>query len=198
MVRSVYVMPLTGAGVKGDPRRPKYKDSLFPTLDWSMYDYGDEPQCLVGIQDVPAATNTALLANSDVFAPPGQNLDVAVGSTSTRNAIRTQLEADEIPGNWVQNTTTYREIIRVVGACCQFAQRYQGLVGGRWFSGTVHIGNTFSTLNQQQQLGIRDTAASFGFDQTAIVGTATIRDVLKNMADQYIAAGMPLDLEGPL
>lgn len=197
MVRSIYVMPITGAGTKLDQRRPKYEDTLFPTLDRTMWDYGDEPHCLVGIQDVPAATDAALVANADVFKLP-DNLDQTVGSVSTRNQIRNNLEADELPGNWVQTTTTYREIVRVVGACCQFAQRYQGLVGGRWFSGTVHIANTFSSLTAAQQQGIHDTAASFGFDQTAIVSTATIRDVLKNMADQYIAAGLSLQLEGPL
>jgi hypothetical protein len=197
MARSIYVMPMVGDGSKANPRLPKYEVSLFPTLSHSVFDYGDEPWCVVALQDVPPATDSALVANGDVFKLP-DNLEQAVGAVSTRNQIRTKLEQAEIPGNWVQITTTYREIIRVTGALCQFAQRYQGLVGGRWFSGTVHLNNTFSTLTTQQQQGIRDTAASFGFSQAAIVASATIRDVLKNMADQYLAAGLPLELQGPL
>ena len=188
---------MVGDGSKASPRLPKYEASLFPTLSRAAFDYGDEPWVVVALQDVPPATDTTLVANGDVFKLP-DNLDQTVGSIAMRNQIRTKLEQAEMPGNWVQTTTAYREIIRVTGAVCQFAQRYQGLVGGRWFSGTVHLSNTFDTLTAQQQQGIRDTAAWFGFDQSAIVGTATIRDVLKDMADQYLAAGWPLDLQGPL
>jgi hypothetical protein len=193
MARSIYVMPI-GTNAKGT-RIPKYFPSIISSF--SMFDYGDEPWCLVGLLDVPPATDAALVANADVFKLP-DDLDTAVGSPATRNQIRAKLEAAEIPGNWVETTTTYREIARVVGALCQFAQRYQGLVGGPWFSGTVHLSNTFSTLSIEQQQGIRDAAFTFGFSQAAILGTATIRDVLKSMADQYLAAGMPLYLNGSL
>jgi hypothetical protein len=198
MARSLYVMPIiTTATPTGPSRTPKYLSLIQQGASWSMFDYGDEPQCLVGVTDIPPAADTSLTANNDVFALPA-NLDTTVGSVNTRNALRTRLEQSEFPGTWVQTTTTYRETVRTVGADCQFAQRYQGLVGGPWFSGTVHVANTFSTLSQAQQNGILATAQSFGFSTAAIVGTATIRDVLKNVADQYIAAGLPLNLEGPL
>jgi len=64
---NLYVMPIVGAGVKGDPRRPKYRDSVFPTLGWGMFDYGDEPWCLVGIVDVDPTSDATLTAEPDVF-----------------------------------------------------------------------------------------------------------------------------------
>jgi len=197
MARSIYVMPYISVVTSHGPSKDAKYKSQFQSLSYTMFNYGDEPQCIVGIVDPSPALDTSLTSNADVFKPP-DNLDLTVSSTATRNAIRTHLEQDELPGTWVQTSTAYREIARVVVACCQFAQRYQGLDIGPWFQGTVHVSSNFSTLTAQQQQGIHDTAASFGFDQTAIVGTATIRDVLKNMADQYIAAGLPLDLAGPL
>jgi hypothetical protein len=197
MVRSIYEMPLIPSP-KGDGRMPKYRDLLNTnSVEWNAWTYGDEPHCLVGALDVPPAVDTTLTADTQVFKLP-DNLDTTMGSTSTRNTVRTRLEQDELPGQWVQTTTTWREVARVTGACCRFAQVYEGLALGAWFSGTVHIASTFSSLSAAQQQGIRNVATSFGFDQTIIVGTSTIRDILKNMADQYIAAGFDLNLSGPL
>jgi hypothetical protein len=189
MAVNLYVMPITGAGVKGDPRRPKYKDSLFPaqTFDADMWDYGDEPWCLVGIVDVSPAADTALRANADVFALP-QNLDTTVGSVGTRNQIRTQLETAEIPGQWVQTTSTYRQIVRMVGGCCRFAQRYQGMVGGVLFPGATTLDSTFGSLPQAQQTGMLDTAAWFGMTTTTWTAAATLRTVMQSASDQYVAA----------
>jgi hypothetical protein len=203
MVRSIYEMPLIPSP-KGDGRMPKYFNLINSNgLDWNGWSYGNEPHCLVGVLDVPPAVDATLVADSQVFKLP-DNLDTTIGSTSTRNTVRTRLEQDELPGQWVQTTTTYREIVRVVGACCRFAESYEYMGLGPWFSGTVHIASTFSALTAAQQQGIRDTAASLGLDQTIIIGTNTIRDVLKNLADQYVAgyvAGNPLydlNLSGPL
>jgi hypothetical protein len=191
---NLYVMPIVGTGAKGDSRRPKYRDSLFPTLDWDMWDYGDNPWCLVGVVDVPAATDTQLQSHTDVFALP-QNLDTTVGSVGTRNTIRTQVETAEIPGSWIQTTSTYREIVRCVGACCQFAQRYQGLVGGVLFPGAVTLDSTFGSLPQAQQTGMLAAGASLGFDTSTWIAGATLRTVMKSAADQYLTR-FPLALGG--
>lgn len=199
MARSIYVMPLVGTGVKGDARRPKYRDSLFPTLNWSMFDYGNEPWCLVGIQDVPPATDTALTGNADVFELPA-NLDQAMGNVGTRNTVRNRLESVNIPGTWIQTTTTYREVVRFIGATCQFAQRYQGTVanGSTWFTGGVTLDSTFGSLPAEARQGIIDAADSFGFDRSGFTGTSTLRAVIQSATNQYLAAGLPLTLQGPL
>jgi len=193
MTLNLYVMPIIGTrATRQDSRRPKYASTITAAgFGYAMYDYGDEPTCLAGVVDITPALDPALSANADVVAVP-QNLDLTVGAVNTRNTLRTHLEANEIPGTWVQTSTTYRQIVQVVGACCQFAQRYQGLGAGPWFSGTVNVSSTFSALTQSQQNGTIATAQSFGFTTAVIAGPATIRDVLKDMADQYIASNLPL------
>lgn len=194
MVVSLYVMPLAGTGAKGDPRRPKYRDALFPSLAWDMWDYGDNPWCLVGVVDVPAAVDAQIAGQPDVFALP-QDLDATVGGVGARNAIRSRLEAAEIPGTWVQTTTTYRAIVRMVGGCCQFAQRYQGTVGGVLFPGAVTLDSTFGSLAPAQRAGMLGAAASLGMSTATWTAAATLRSVMQSAGDQYVAA-RPLSIGG--
>lgn len=199
MARSLYVMPITGTGSTiTDARRPKYRDTLFPTLRSSMFDYGDEPWCLVGIRDVPPATDTALVANTDVFKLP-DNLDQTMGTTGVRNTVRSRLEAANIPGTWVATATTYRTVVRFIGAVCQFAQRFQGISGipaNRWFAGGRTLDSTFGNLGAAAQQALIDTADSFGFDRSTLTASTTLRAFLKSAGDQYVAAGLPLILAG--
>lgn len=165
-----------------------------------MFDYGDEPWCLVGVQDVPPATDAEINSQSDVFRLP-DDLDQIMGSLAVRNTIRSRLESVNIPGTWVQSTTTYREVVRFIGAVCQFAQRFQGITGipgDRWFADGRTLDTTFGELGPNGQQALLDTADSFGFDRSQLTSTTTLRQYLKSAGDQYLAAGLPLSLEGPL
>jgi hypothetical protein len=197
VTRSIYVMPYVAD--QSGRRYPKYFRTLFPTLSCSVFRYGNEAWCLVGILDVPPATDTALLANADVFELPA-NLDQTMGSVGVRNTVRNRLEAVNIPGTWIQTITTYREVVRFIGACCQFAQRFQGIMGDStaWFAGGVTLDSPFSSLSANARQGMLDTAASFGFDSSGFTAAALMRTIVKSAGDQYVAAGLPLELEGPL
>lgn len=205
MVRSLYVMPIiTDATGKYPQRYPKYYKTTFPALSWSMFDYGNEPWCLIGIQDVPAATDSALVANADVFALPA-NLDQAIGSVSARNTVRNALENVNMPGTWIQTTDTYRTVVRFVGALCTFMQCYQGKGLGLVFSATVTLATTFATLSAAQQQALIDCATYFGLSASSLVGANTLRTILKTVGDAFVAsyaAGTnpltQLELEGPL
>jgi hypothetical protein len=200
MARSIYVMPIIGTGTKLDPRRPKYAATYFTDHEWSMFDYGDEPWSLVGVSDITTANDTAMTAEPDVFRLP-DNLDQGMGTVGARNTVRNRLEAVNIPGTWVQTTTTYREVVRFIGAVCQFAQRFQGITGipgDRWFAGGRTLDSTFGSLGTAGQQALIDTADSFGFDHSSLTASTTLRTFLKSAGDQYVAAGLPLDLEGPL
>lgn len=205
MARSIYVMPIIGDGTKGNSRRPKYLDTHLAGFNSSMFDYGDEPWCLVGVQDITAPARTALEAEGDVFPIP-DNLDQSMGSTQTRNQVRTRLEQVDIPGQWVQTATTWREVVRFVGAVCQYAQRYQGLgTGTTWFPGNVNLNSTFGTQSQAVQDNMLAAAASFpGMSTAAFIAGNALRTVVQSIGDQYVsryAAGdplYPLSLEGPL
>src|SRR6476646_7422164 len=110
-------MPIVGDGSKASPRQPKYTSTI-SGFDWTMFDYGDEPFCIVGVTDISGAADISLTANSDVFSLPA-NLDTTMGTTNTRNTVRTRLEAVDMPGTWVQTTTTFREVVRFIGGVCQ-------------------------------------------------------------------------------
>ncbi len=195
MTLNLYVMPIVGTGAKNDERRPKYRDSIFPTLGWGMFDYGNEPQCLVGIVDIPAATDTALTANADVIAAP-TNLDQNIGAGATLNRLRSGLEADNIPGTWLTSTTTYRQTVRFVGACCQFMQRYQGSGLPFVFQPGITLDTTFGTLPAATQQGLISAAQSFSFDNGALIAASTLRQILVSVGNQYLATQPPLQMAG--
>lgn len=207
MARSIYVMPIIGDGTKAEPRRPKYLAAHFPTSAWSSFVYGDEPWTTVGVTDIPPASNTALTAETDVFRLP-DNLDQTMGNTTTRNNVRSSLEAVNIPANnWVETTTTFRSVLRFIGGICQFAQRFQGISGTpseRWFAGGRTLASTFGSLPSAAQTALIATADSFGFDRSSLTASTTLRAFLTSAANQYVAQYeannplFPLDLEGPL
>jgi hypothetical protein len=163
-----------------------------------VFDYGNEQACMVGLQDVPPATDTALVGNADVRRIPA-NLDQVVGSGAALTTARNALENFNIPGTWIQATNTWREVVRFAGACCQFARRYQGLViGGLWFTGGVTLDSTFASLPAAARQGIIDAAASFDFDTSGFTGSSTLRTIITSAANQFLAAGYPLELQGAL
>ena len=208
MARSLYVMPTTGTGnpITKDGIRPKYRDSLFPDLTWDMDRYGTEPWCLVGIQDVPPATDTALNANADVFNLP-DDLDQTLGTTQARNRARNALEAVNMPGTWIQTSDTYRTVVRFIDALCQYMQCYSGQTGGgpTIFTGTVTLATTFGALTAAHQQAMQACIPFFGIDGSTLTSANTLRTILKALGDSYVLVALAgtnpntrLDLLGPL
>lgn len=194
MTLSIYAMPIVGSGTAHDGRRPAYRDSVFPTLTWSQFDYGNEPWCLVGIADIPTDTDTTLRAQTQVIAIP-TNLDQTIGSGPLAQ-VRSDLEAVNMPGTWVQASNTWRDVVQFIGAVCQFAQRFQGMAAGRWFTGGITLATTFGSLPQAVRTALAATATSFGFDTSGITGAATLRAILLSAGQQYLATQPPLILAG--
>lgn len=187
-------MPISGTGTKQDPRGPKYQ-STFQSFSWGMYDYGNEPWCLVGIQDVDGVTDTTLTANPDVLGLPS-DLDAAL-TTAQRNRVANALESANIPGTWLTTSNTWRDAVTFTGAVCQFAQRYQGgACGGVWFTGGITLASTFGSLPANVRTCIADAATSFGFDTSAVTGSTTLRQLLLSAGQQYQAATLPLVMAG--
>lgn len=196
MTLTLYVMPITGTGTRQDPRRPKYKDSIFPGFSWGMFDYGNEPFCLVGVVDIDGPTDTALSQQADVLNLP-DNLDQQIGAGAALTRARGGLESANIPGTWLQATNTWRDAIRFVGAVCQFAQRFQGMVSGTvWFGGGVTLATTFGSLPAGARNALTAAATSFGFDTSGVAAGTTLRTILLSVGQQYLATQPPLVLAG--
>lgn len=198
MARSIYVMPIViVAGKYGDERREKYSAIVQTYGTRTRWDYGDELWCLVAMDSVSPADDASLTGNSDVFKLP-DNLDTTMGSTGVRNTVRNRLEAVNMPGTWVQTSTPFRDVVRLIGALCQFGLRYTGEFGGRWFGGAISLDSTLADLTPTTRQQLSAAADSFGFDSSGFTLANTLRSVTLSVAQQYVAAGLPLDLLGPL
>jgi len=196
MARSIYTMPLVTVDTKRGPiLQEKYFSIIQNYPNRSRFDYGSESTSLMGILDVSPTDDATLTGMADVFKLP-DNLDQALGAQAT--AAGNRLEGMNMPGTWVTSTTTYRDLVRFFGAACQFALRFSSFGAGKWFNGTVTLDTRFNQLGAIARQALLDAFDSFGFDRTQMTGTTTLRAIIRSAGQQYLDAGMPLDLVGPL
>jgi len=180
MAKRLYIVPKIGTGTGDDAFRPKY----FANLDgvaWSAMDYGLEPHFLVA-SELTTDQHNALVANADVIAVPA-NLDAQVGTN--RDAVVDALETLNVPAGWVTTTMTYRKILKIVAAIMLFAQRLHGHGGIRIFGSGITLATKFNQLPAATRTKLIGAAQSMNFDTSSLSGTSTIRQILKEMADQW-------------
>jgi hypothetical protein len=176
-----YLIPKEGVGTIFDPIRPKYVWDYIkadPTIVWGAMDLGIEPTFLVGITLTPAQ-HAFVTAQSDVFAIPA--LETEVGGNPALNRTRNGLEQRNIPGAWVQATTTWRQVVREIGSNCLILQRLQGRHQKRLFEPGVSLD---SVPSQQLLADLIDVAASFGLNTGTLSISATVRDNLQRLTVQ--------------
>lgn len=175
----IYLMPIA-LDEKGH-RGPKYK-ALFHA-DWTMMDYGFDPVCLVGVENIAVDDHTAVVANGDVTALPA-DLTQQIGAQLA--LVQNALAGLNIPENWVQSTHTYLQVLRVVALVFQFAQRLNGaLPNVRLFDTGVTLATRINQLPANVRTALSDAATSLGFSTAGLTGSSTLRVALKNMADQF-------------
>jgi hypothetical protein len=169
----LYLVAAEGAGTRGDPRRPKYIPAL--GVDWTAMDFGAAPVFLV---EAPLATltETTLDLNADFFTVPALDSTLTAGQVT---AVKTRLEALGVPAGWVTTALTWRQVLRTVASIFQLAQR-----------ANVTITTTALDLRMNQipagtLAALQDAADSLGFDRSGILGTTTVRQALKALADQW-------------
>jgi hypothetical protein len=164
-----YVGPNGGLGAGND------------ILLFSAMDYGVEDLFLVKA-DLTAAQRTALSAQADVLVVP-TNLDANVSALAV-NRIQTQLEAANLPAEWVTTSLTYRQVLRVVRKIIMFRQRLRGDFGEALFGGGVTLDTRWNQLSAGVQQRLRDAAASFNLDTSSITNNSTMRQILRVVASQ--------------
>lgn len=150
-------------------------------VDWALTDYGKSPWCLVAA-DVSAAQHTFLTGQSDVAALP-TNLDSQLGAN--QSAARDFLEAAGIPGTWITGSSTYRQVARSVIGLFNFANRYLAIAGDTVIPAGQSLNTQFGSLTGAQQQAYRDTCADFGIDDAFLTSQATLRAILKALADLW-------------
>lgn len=197
----LYIVPVVGAGlIKGDARRPKYFLSAADgtgtagvvPLGWSAMDYGFEPWMVVGA-DLSVSDDNLIIGEPDAFAVP---FDLAQTLSSAQvTGVQAKLEAINVPAGWVTTSLTWLTVVRTVLGMFTLMQRYAGMHGANGlFSGIVNLNSTVSSLAAGVRQDFLAAATSLGLDTSGILGTTTIRQALKLLADQLSA--QPYDFNG--
>lgn len=180
-----YIVPKIGSGTFQDSYRPKYFGDMVG-VEWYGMPYGLDATFLVGAFLTPEQ-QTTLAANADVYVVPP--LNDAVGGNPVLNQTRNRLEAQSIPGSWVESTTTNRQLVGRIGRVCLILQRLNGRHNKRMFEAGVGLDSnlTQTLLNQ-----LLDVGASFNLNMGGFSTALTVRQALLLMADQlpaFVLAG---------
>jgi hypothetical protein len=148
-------------------------------------DFGIEPSMLVVI-DLSTAEHALLAGQADVTALPA-DVDQQIGTQGRLDTIVAELEALNLPGNWVNVNHTYRFVLRMVTGAFRVAQRVLGILGrteGKIFGG----GRTLETQYNQLPLNLRNAlvqaADEMGIDYSHLTATSTLRVILRTFGQQ--------------
>lgn len=183
-----YVVPKIGDGLTpATAFRPKYISDL--GSPYSAIDYGLENTFLVGVE-VTAAQNTTLSANIDVIAIPA-DVDSAIGLTAL-STVKSRLESLNVPSDWVTQTHTYRDVIRLVGKLFQYMQRFHARQLRVFFESGITLDTRVNQLTAAQRTAMNDAAVSLGLDTSVVTNTMTLRQALRLLGQQmpsFVLAG---------
>jgi len=178
-----YLLPKIGDGLSvATAFRPKYVSGGGIAGTYTSMDYGAEDLMLVAANVTPAE-HTAIAANVDVLAVPA-NLDANVSALAL-TTIQDELEAANLPADWVTTELTYRQVLKGVATLVLINQRYQGLFG-RLFTTGITLDLRWNELTVQMRANLKAVADSFmpPLDTSAVTNTTTLRHMLKIVADQ--------------
>lgn len=202
----LYVLPVE-VNTAMNSRGPKYlawsrdpdpSDNIGETA-WSMLNYGLYPWALAAVEATDPV-HAALAAKTDVRQIPA-NLDSQVGAAA-RDDARAFLEAAAMPGQWIQNGTTWREVVRTVAGFILFAKRYdsirqQSAPGapplGSQIAGNLNV--QWGNIPQATRDAVLEAGQSLGYDMGFISDTSLVRAILKTLADLWGNQPVYLGLE---
>lgn len=145
--------------------------------------FGNGGHFLVSV-DATADAHTAIAALPRVTALPA-NLDqnLTAGAVTT---VQTALEARNIPAHWVSISLTYRQVLRVVAGMFQFAQIYYAQHTLNLFRGGVNLDTRVNQIPQVERDRLSSAAQAAGLDASGITGTTTVRQILRELGEQWL------------
>ena len=164
----------------GMTRVPKYVHSV--GVNWAMMDFGLEPTAIV-CADVTAGQHTQLAGQADVTAIPA-DLDSQIGGALA--TVAAELEALNLPSDWVNATHTYRFVLQMVTGVIRVAQRVHGIRGtnGRLFPAGKTLDTQYNQLAPGIQSALVQAAAGMGIDHSSLTNTSTLRAILRTFGNQ--------------
>ena len=195
-ITRIIVVDYAGDNTIYHARVPKYFKSEYNTdglaVKWSMMDYGLVHACLV-VADVTQQQHNGLVSNSDLVSPP-ENIDQEISNQGALSKVKNVLETLNLPADWVQTTTTYRDVLRKVCGLFQFAQRYHGMHREALVDGEFPLDLTWGQINSARQAKILATAIDMGYASQEPPDTWEVRRILKYLADQWGDKPIPIGL----
>lgn len=167
------MLPIEGDGLRETAFRPKYVVTLGACRSLAF-----DGQALAWA-NLTAQQETDIAANSDAIVIPP--LDNTVAVVATQN----ELEAINIPAQWVQSGMTYRQVLKIIAGMYLLLQRMSG-------RGVIlHLaGNLDKTLaqipaNTRNQLA--NAADDLGLDRSGITASTTVREALRIAGQQFLS-----------
>ena len=186
--KRIYIVSIiTDCNIRPGVRRAKYFCDSLHTIEQGIVsrwqEFGKEPYMLVWA-DVTQEQHDSLAIKSDVATFPA-NLDanLTVGAVTQ---ISNALENRNLPGDWVNTSLTYRQVIKRILAFAQFLQRFGHIRRARFFDGSVNLATEFRNLPLAVRSSMIAAAQDLSFDTSGLTATSTLRQIVAEMIRQWI------------
>jgi len=186
---ALFLCPMVGTGTREDPRRGKYQKGAGVVRSGQLrFSRTDHAIVLI---EAPQAYLDTVAADPEcrLLATP-QTIDTALTQGQV-NQVKSFLEANGIPAQWLQAGETRRQALRGIAGMFLFAQRLEGRFGTGFRAKMAERGITLETQWQDFPQALKDefiaVRDSFGWDaqRLGLTNTSTMREILKVCGDQF-------------
>ena len=173
-----YILPLNVVGKKRHAKYLSNSAEVTPliTSQYSMRYYGLNNVCLASV-DVTNAEHTLLSAQIDVLAFP-EDIEQNLTQSAINNATP-QLEAFNIPTDWITTSLTYKRVLRRIVRMFNVFVRLHRMHSEKIFDEGFSLDSEFSTFSAATKDNLRNIAAEFNIDLTGQSGTTKAREIIQ-------------------
>jgi len=192
MAIALFLCPIVGTGTREDPKRGKYMRGVgvirAGSLRFSRVDHA-----LVMIEAPQSYLDTVAVDPECRLLATPQTIDTPLTQGQV-NGIKSFLELNGIPAQWLQAGETRRQALRGIAGMFLFAQRLEGRFGTGFRAKMAERGITLETQWQDFPQVLKDefivVRDLFGWDaqRLGLTNTSTMREILKVCGDQFQSA----------
>lgn len=175
-------VPVMRAGLElPNSQTAEHVGSLPGVQSVAMMPFGSEGHYLVAVE-AEADVHATLAALPNVLALP-EDLDSRITGVT---ALRTALEARNMPAHWISTSLTYRQALRALAGMFQFAGVYHAETGLRLFRSGITLTTRLNQIPLAERTRLTEVVAKAGLDTSGVAGSSTVRQLLKLLGDQWL------------
>jgi hypothetical protein len=133
--------------------------------------------------EITAAAHQALVDAPDAFViPENRNQQIGANLLTVQDALETM----GFPADWVTASMTYNRVLRLVWAAIQLFRHVAGRLNTTvpFITGAVTLQTQFQDIPAAGRQALLDTAVFYGIDTTGMGQTTTLREMIREFADQ--------------